>query len=37
MFQMVQVVSMEHVPMISGFFSFQSNDVNGAQNSVFLF
>ena len=34
---MVQVVSIEHVPMMFGSCSFQSNEVSGAQNSVFLF
>ena len=33
---MMQVVSMEEVPMMFGSCSFQSNDVSGAQNSVFL-
>eukprot|EP00966_Prymnesium_polylepis_P075971 1761267-Prymnesium_polylepis.1 len=37
MSQMVQVVSIEQVPMMFGSCSFQSNDVSGAQNSVFLF
>ena len=31
-----EVVSMEEVPMMFGSCSFQSNDVSGAQNSVFL-
>ena len=34
---MVHVVSMDEVPMMEGSASFQSNDVSGAQNSVFLF
>ncbi len=34
MSQMVQVVSMEHVPMIEGSVSFQSKLVNGAQYSA---
>ena len=37
MSQMVQVVSMLEVPRRFGSVSFQSNDVNGAQNSLFLF
>ncbi len=37
MSQMVQVVSMLDVPSRFGSVSFQSNDVNGAQNSLFLF
>ena len=37
MSQMVQVVSIEHVAMIFGSCSFQSKEVSGAQNSVFLF
>ena len=37
MSQMVQVVSMEEVPKRLGSVSFQSKDVRGAQNSVFLF
>ena len=36
MSQMMQVVSMEEVPMMFGSCSFQSKDVSGAQNSVFL-
>jgi hypothetical protein len=36
-FQMVHVVSMLDVPTIDGSVSFQSNDVSGAQNSLFLF
>ena len=36
MSQIMQVVSMEEVPMIFGSCSFQSNEVSGAQNSVFL-
>ena len=32
-----QVVSMDEVPMMLGSCSFQSKDVSGAQNSVFLF
>jgi len=35
MSQMVHVVSMEHVPMRLVSFSFQSNDVSGAQYSLF--
>ena len=35
--QMVQVVSMEEVPRRLGSVSFQSKDVSGAQNSLFLF
>eukprot|EP00962_Isochrysis_galbana_P023539 scaffold7121_cov121-Isochrysis_galbana.AAC.9 len=31
---MVQVVSMEEVPMMLGSVSFQSKDVSGAQNSA---
>jgi hypothetical protein len=31
------VVSMEDVPTIDGSVSFQSNEVSGAQNSLFLF
>ena len=34
---MVQVVSMLDVPSRLGSTSFQSNDVNGAQKSEFLF
>ena len=37
MSQMVQVVSMDEVPIIDGSVSFQSKDVSGEQNSVFLF
>ena len=37
MSQMVHVVSMEEVPSRFGSVSFQSNDVSGAQNSLFLF
>ena len=37
MSQMVQVVSMLDVPSRFGSVSFQSKDVNGAQNSLFLF
>ena len=37
MSQMVQVVSMDEVPMMLGSVSFQSKEVSGAQNSVFLF
>ena len=37
MSQMVQVVSMEDVPKRLGSVSFQSKEVSGAQNSVFLF
>ena len=37
MSQMVQVVSMLDVPRRFGSVSFQSNDVSGAQNSLFLF
>ena len=33
----VHVVSMEHVPIMLGSTSFQSNDVMGAQSSLFLF
>jgi len=33
---MVQVVSIDDVPMMFGSVSFQSNEVSGAQNSVFL-
>jgi hypothetical protein len=36
-FQIVHVVSILLVPIISGFVSFQSKDVRGAQNSEFLF
>lgn len=32
--QMVTVVSMEHVPIMLGSVSFQSNDVSGAQYSA---
>lgn len=35
--QMVQVVSILEVPKRFGSVSFQSNDVSGAQNSLFLF
>jgi hypothetical protein len=35
--QMMHVVSMDEVPMMFTSCSFQSNDVSGAQNSVFLF
>jgi hypothetical protein len=34
---MMQVVSIDEVPMMFGSVSFQSNEVSGAQNSVFLF
>jgi len=34
---MVQVVSIDEVPNRFGSVSFQSNDVNGAQKSEFLF
>ena len=37
MSQMVQVVSMEEVPRRFRSVSFQSKDVSGAQNSLFLF
>ena len=37
MSQMVQVVSMLEVPSLLGSVSFQSKDVSGAQNSLFLF
>lgn len=37
MSQMVQVVSILDVPNRFGSVSFQSNDVSGAQNSLFLF
>lgn len=37
MSQMVQVVSMLDVPKRFKSDSFQSNDVSGAQNSLFLF
>ena len=37
MSQMVQVVSMEDVPRRLRSVSFQSKDVSGAQNSLFLF
>ena len=37
MSQMVQVVSMLDVPSLFGSVSFQSKDVRGAQNSLFLF
>ena len=37
MSQIVQVVSMLEVPIMLGSLSFQSNDVSGEQNSVFLF
>ena len=37
MSQMVQVVSMLEVPSLLGSVSFQSKDVRGAQNSLFLF
>ena len=37
MSQMVQVVSILDVPSRFGSVSFQSNDVSGAQNSLFLF
>ena len=37
MSQMVHVVSTLEVPIMLGSTSFQSNDVNGAQNSLFLF
>jgi hypothetical protein len=36
MSQIVHVVSSEDVPTRAGLASFQSNDVNGAQNSLFL-
>ena len=36
MSQMVHVVSIEDVPIMFGSVSFQSNEVRGAQNSVFL-
>ena len=32
---MVHVVSIDDVPMMEGSVSFQSNDVSGAQNSLF--
>ena len=35
--QMVQVVSIDDVPIRFGSISFQSNDVSGAQKSEFLF
>lgn len=35
--QIVQVVSILEVPIKFGSTSFQSNDVNGAQKSEFLF
>lgn len=35
--QIVQVVSILDVPIKFGSTSFQSNDVNGAQKSEFLF
>ena len=35
--QMVQVVSMEEVPMRDGSVSFQSNEVRGAHDSRLLF
>ena len=37
MSQMVHVVSMLDVPSLFGSVSFQSKDVKGAQNSLFLF
>lgn len=37
MSQMVQVVSMLEVPSLFGSVSFQSKEVKGAQNSLFLF
>jgi hypothetical protein len=37
MSQMVQVVSMELVPIKLGTSGFQSNDVRGAQNSLSFF
>ena len=37
MSQMVHVVSMLDVPSLFGSVSFQSNEVKGAQNSLFLF
>lgn len=37
MSQIVHVVSMLDVPKRFGSVSFQSNDVSGAQNSLFLF
>lgn len=37
MSQIVQVVSMLDVPSLLGSVSFQSNDVKGAQYSLFLF
>ena len=37
MSQIVQVVSMLEVPSLFGSVSFQSKDVRGAQNSLFLF
>ena len=37
MSQIVQVVSMLDVPKRLGSVSFQSKDVSGAQNSLFLF
>ena len=37
MSQMVHVVSMLEVPSRFGSVSFQSKDVRGAQNSLFLF
>ena len=37
MSQMVHVVSMLEVPSLLGSVSFQSKDVSGAQNSLFLF
>ncbi len=36
-FQIVQVVSIEDVPTMEGSVSFQSKEVRGAQNSLFLF